>query len=64
MIGMNEEIIRAAGLGKFVDLVKEGKCPFCKEKVDLKDFKDELSRKDYESNGMCQKCQDKFYEEL
>lgn len=41
----------------------EGKCPFCKK--DMKDatFRDELSRKEFGMSGLCQECQDGFYEE-
>jgi len=61
---MNEDIIRAAGFGLFVDLIKEGKCPFCKEKINMDDFRDELSRKEFRNSGICQKCQNKLFEEL
>jgi len=60
---MNEKIMRSAGFGAEVDLVKEGKCPFCKELVNDADFRDELSRKDHKITGLCQKCQDKTYKE-
>lgn len=58
---MNEEIMRATGFGKQVDLVKEGKCPWCEAKINIKDFKDELSLKEYNISGLCQKCQDEFF---
>ena len=42
--------------------VAAGNCPFCKTPIHPnKDFRDELSRKEYEINGMCQQCQDKFF---
>ena len=42
---------------------EEGKCPFCKQPVDINEFRDELSIKEYNISGMCQKCQDEFFKE-
>jgi ribosomal protein S18 len=33
-------------------------CVFCGEKIKMKDFKDQLSIKEYGISGLCQKCQD------
>jgi RNA processing factor Prp31 len=33
-------------------------CVFCKEKIEMKDFRDQLSIKEYGISGICQKCQD------
>ena len=38
---------------------KEGVCLYCGEKV--KEFKAEINKKEYEISGMCQKCQDEFF---
>lgn len=40
---------------------QNGICPFCKEKVDVSSFRDELSLKEFRISGLCQKCQDEFY---
>lgn len=49
-------------MGAQVELVKAGKCPLCKTDIHPnKDFRDELSRKEYKISGMCQKCQDDFF---
>lgn len=56
-----KEIMRQAGLGKFVDKVEHGFCPTCDKPVVVTDFKDELSKKEYEISGMCQKCQDEVF---
>ena len=58
---MNEDIMRQAGLGEHVDLVKKGICPFCKEVVNPNDFKDELSKKEWGISGLCFKCQKDFF---
>ena len=39
--------------------VEEVRCPFCNEEKGP--FRDELSRKEYEISGLCQKCQDDVY---
>ena len=42
--------------------IKEGKCPFCGKIIDVdNEFKDDLSRREYEISGMCQTCQDEFF---
>lgn len=58
---MNKDILRQAGLGKFVDLVEEGKCPTCQKPVNEEQFKDELSVKEFKISGMCQACQDEVF---
>jgi len=40
---------------------KEQICVFCKKKVNLSDFRDALSLKEYRISGICQKCQDKIF---
>jgi len=35
------------------------KCPVCNE--DIKEFKDSISKEEYELSGMCQDCQDKVF---
>lgn len=59
---MNQNIMRAAGFGKFVDSVNKGKCPWCgSNKLKREDFKDELSWKEFGISGLCQKCQTGFF---
>jgi hypothetical protein len=36
-------------------------CPICGKKVDIKKFKDRISKREYEISGMCQSCQDKIF---
>ena len=43
--------------------VEMGKCPFCDEFVVKEDFKDDLSLREFNISGMCQKCQDEFFTE-
>ena len=58
---MNQVIMNSAGFSKEVNLVNENKCPFCKETVNLLDFKNKLSAKEYKISGLCQKCQDETF---
>lgn len=39
---------------------EEKKCLYCGKKI--KEFRDELSIKEYNITGMCQKCQDEMFE--
>ncbi len=45
------------------ELKTQGKCPTCKQPINVEEFRDELSWKEYEIAGMCQSCQDKVFEE-
>jgi|TARA_R100000750_G_scaffold48784_1_gene33685 hypothetical protein len=46
-----------------MDRIDKGECPFCSEIIDSADFKDALSTREYEISGMCQVCQDNFFQE-
>jgi hypothetical protein len=41
--------------------VENRQCPLCAEKIDINEFRDELSLKEFTISGMCQKCQDKIF---
>ena len=44
--------------------VEEGKCPFCGKIIDVsKEFRDELSLKEYHISGLCQMCQDEVFQD-
>lgn len=59
---MNERIMRAAGFGKEVDAVREGRCPFCGKTIDpLTEFRDGLSYREFRISGLCQSCQDETF---
>lgn len=53
--------MRAAGFGKEVDAIHAGKCPICGKEINMEDFIDELSRREFYISGMCQKCQDEIF---
>jgi hypothetical protein len=44
-----------------LNAIEAGNCPFCKEPIDLRTFKDEMSRKEFSISGLCQACQDEFF---
>jgi len=44
------------------EAMKQGICVTCGKKIDMEDFRDEKSRKEYEITGMCQECQDEVFD--
>lgn len=42
--------------------VEKGICPFCEKPVKEEDFKNEISKREFELSGMCQKCQDNLFD--
>jgi len=57
---MNKDIMTAL-FPKAMKNVDSGKCPLCGTKIDIKEFRDKISKKEYEISGMCQKCQDEMF---
>ena len=45
--------------GRHSALIAQGKCTTCE--ADAKEFRGNLSRKEYGISGMCQKCQDSVF---
>jgi len=41
--------------------LEEGICPNCKKQVDLSTLLEDRNRREFESTGLCQECQDKLY---
>jgi hypothetical protein len=56
---MNKKIMQRIGFGQQVKDVENKVCPVCKQKIG--EFRDSLSRKEYEISGLCQKCQDEVF---
>ena len=41
----------------------EGNCPFCGKEIDVEtEFKDAESKKEFVISGLCQRCQDDFFD--
>lgn len=38
------------------------KCPFCGKEVSEDSFRDALSLREYQISGLCQECQDDFFD--
>ena len=57
---MNKEILRKIGFGNQVELIENKQCPICKEEIG--GFRDEQSKKENTISGLCQACQDRFFE--
>ena len=58
---MNKDIMKAFGFAEEVAKVDLGMCPFCNEIVKEEDFRNEISKKEFQISGLCQKCQDKMF---
>lgn len=58
---MNKDIMKKAGFGKEVKAIEEKRCPLCKQKINMREFRDSLSEKECGISGMCQNCQDDFF---
>jgi len=59
---VNKEIMKKVGFVKELEQIEMGNCPLCHNKVEAKDFEDELSVKEFKISGICQSCQDKIWE--
>lgn len=57
---MNKEIMNII-FPKAMENVDDEKCPLCGEKINMDDFKDKLSKKEFKISGICQKCQDEMF---
>lgn len=58
---MNKTLMRKMGLGEYVDKVENSLCPFCNKKINVEDFRNEISVREFGISGLCQKCQDNFF---
>lgn len=58
---MNKIILNKLGFSKEIDRINKKKCPMCNKDINMNDFKDKLSLKEFKISGMCQKCQDKIF---
>lgn len=54
---MNKDIMRQCGFNKELDLIKRGYCPFCKRQVNVTEFKNEISKREFKISGLCKACQ-------
>ena len=59
---MNKDIMKKL-FPEETEAVEHGFCPFCKSPICLEEFRDNLSIKEFNISGLCQKCQDKIFVE-
>jgi len=59
---MNKEVIKKM-FPEMVKRVENNQCPTCGKSIGPKEFKDELSRKEFGISGMCQQCQDETFKD-
>lgn len=57
---MNKELMETIFPDE-MNRVNQGHCPFCKKKINMDEFVDALSRKEFTISGLCQSCQDSFF---
>jgi len=58
---MNRDILRRLGFNEEVKNVENGICPICKNQVNIKEFKDELSKREFQISGLCMSCQEDIF---
>ena len=56
---MNRELMISLGFKSHIDLIDQGRCPFCKEVVE--GFEDIQAYKEFRILGLCEKCQDTVF---
>ena len=57
---MNKKIIKQI-FPEALRAIQNERCPICNKKINMKDFKDNLSLKEFQISKMCQKCQDEVF---
>jgi hypothetical protein len=55
------ELIQIPELQHMFNLKAQGRCPFCGKEVNPMEFRDEISWREFEISGLCQRCQDDFF---
>ena len=58
---MNKSILKQLGFRKEVQRVEQKKCPLCGKPINMEDFRNEISKREYSISGMCQECQDDVF---
>ena len=58
---MNKEIMKQLGFSKQVNDVENNICPFFFFLININDFKNYISIKEYNISGLCQRCQDEIF---
>ena len=56
-----KSVLRELGFGREVAIVEYCRCPFCAERVDEDEFRNEVFIREFESSGLCQGFQDTIF---
>lgn len=56
-----KDMLNKVGFGDAVKAIEAKKCPFCKKPINDKDFRNPISKKEFEISGLCQSCQDSVF---
>jgi hypothetical protein len=56
-----KSFLRELGFWQEVAIVEDCRCPFCAERVDEDEFRNEVFIREFESSGLCQGCQDTVF---
>lgn len=54
--------LKSMGFKEQVEALENGCCPFCKKPTEESQMRDYFSRMEFRLSGMCQECQDDFFE--
>jgi hypothetical protein len=58
---MNKQIMKQAGFTEELKQIEVGNCPICRKPINLEDFRNALSKREYEISKMCNACQDLIF---
>ncbi len=58
---MNREIMEQMGFKKEMKKIENQQCPFCNTKINVNEFENDLSLREFTISGLCQKCQNKIF---
>jgi len=60
---MNKNLMKQMGFTKEVERVENSRCPLCNKKINKEtEFKNDLSKREFDISGLCQTCQDKSFD--
>ncbi len=53
--------MKQAGFTEELKQIEVGNCPICRKPINLEDFRNALSKREYEISKMCNACQDLIF---
>ena len=58
---MNQKLLKKMKATIELNRIATGNCPICNIEIKPDDFKDELSKMEFQISKLCQLCQDKIF---